>query len=159
MVDTTLLMDDTALSPKNDYVFKEIFSKNLEILSDFLRTVLGRTFEKNELKLLDPALSRDRPEDKFGVLDVRVETGLGESVDIEIQVRPQKVIWQRLKFYTYKMYVIQLKSGQSYANLHRTISILVADFNLFNNNAFHHRYELYDKMNNHVYPESEEIHI
>ncbi|MDR2209013.1 MAG: Rpn family recombination-promoting nuclease/putative transposase, partial [Azoarcus sp.] len=82
------------LSPRNDQVFKLIFgdAQNTGPLTDFLKATLDLPPEDLlDIVLVDPHLRGKKPDDKQGILDVKVKTATGKLVDIEIQVaeRPQ----------------------------------------------------------------------
>jgi predicted transposase/invertase (TIGR01784 family) len=110
--------------------------------------------------VVDPNLDREFIEDKLGVLDVKIHTGSGKVIDIEVQIRPQRSIWKRLLFYTSKMVVEQVKSGYQYEQIHRVISILIADFVMVAENAaYHTRFRLYDEHSGARFPDSIEIHV
>ena len=103
------------LSPTNDFVFKKVFGENLIVLEDFLKAVLDLpATEYKSLTVADSMLDRDFLDDKLGVLDVKVNTSSGKVIDVEVQVKPQRFIWQRMLFYTSKMVVEQMKSGYLY---------------------------------------------
>ncbi len=58
------------------------------------------------------------------------------------------------------MYVDQIRSGDDYAKLTRAISIIIVDFSFFTeDNAYHHRFRLFDAQNEVAYPGSIEINI
>jgi len=149
------------LSPTNDFVFKKVFGSNLEVLKDFLKAVLDLPAEEYEsLEVIDPNLNREFIEDKLGVLDVKVTTSSGKTVNIEVQVKSQRSIWKRMLFYTSKMVVEQVKSGYQYDQINRVISILIADFIMVKeNNAYHNRYRLYDENTKARFPDSLEINV
>ena len=108
----------------------------------------------------DPNLDREFLDDKLGILDVKVNTRSGKVIHIEVQVRPQRFIWQRMQFYISKMVVEQVKSGYQYDRINRVISILIADFFMVHeNNAYHNRFKLYDATNRVPYPDSIEINV
>jgi predicted transposase/invertase (TIGR01784 family) len=82
-------------------------------------------------------------EDKLGVLDVKVNTISGNVIDVEVQVKRQRSIWKRMLFYASKMIVEQVKSGYQYDQIHRVVSILIADFVMVTeNDACHNRFRL-----------------
>jgi hypothetical protein len=62
------------------------YSKN--ILSDFLKAVLPGLAQEEfeELAIADPHLKREFAGDKLEILDVKLRTKSGKSIDIEIQI-------------------------------------------------------------------------
>ena len=152
-------MDKSPLSPTNDFVFKKVFGENMVVLSDFLMSVLDLPAEEYQgLFVVDPHLSRDSIKDKLGVLDIQIKTRSGNTIDVEVQVRTQPAIWKRVQYYTSRMYVGQIKSGDKYFQLTRAISILIADFPLVKeNDEYHNRFRLYDERTGARFPDSIEI--
>jgi predicted transposase/invertase (TIGR01784 family) len=147
------------LLPTNDFVFKKVFGENRRILEDFLKSVLDLPPDEFKgLTVMNPDLEQEFIDDKLGVLDVKVNLRSGKVIDVEMQVRHQASIWQRMNFYTSKMVVEQLKSGFSYDKINRVISILIADFVMVvESAAYHHRFRLYDEKNGVRFPDSDEI--
>ncbi|MDR3176901.1 MAG: Rpn family recombination-promoting nuclease/putative transposase, partial [Desulfovibrio sp.] len=142
-------------------MFRKIFGENLNVLKDFLKAVLDLPAEDyKNLTVVDPNLDREYIEDKLGILDVKVTTGSGKVVDIEVQVKQQRSIWKRMQFYTSKMLVEQVKIGYQYDRITRAISILIADFVLIKENgAYHNCFRLYDEKTGMRYPDSMEINM
>lgn len=154
-------MDYKPLLPTNDFVFKKVFAENVMVLEDFLKAVLDLPEEEyKSLTVANPSLDRDFLDDKLGVLDVKVSTSGGKVIDVEVQVKPQRSIWQRMLFYTSKMVVEQVKSGYPYNRINRAISILIADFEMVRDSAsYHNRFRLFDENTKARYPESIEINV
>jgi predicted transposase/invertase (TIGR01784 family) len=125
------------LSLTNDYVFRKIFGqKDLGALSDFLSSVLDMpTDELVELYVDDPHLHREHEKGKDAELDVRVHTKTGEIINIEIQVNPEGAIKKRIAYYNSRIFSGQLKQGEPYSSLYRTISVIITDFILFPENT------------------------
>jgi predicted transposase/invertase (TIGR01784 family) len=154
-------MELKPLSPTNDFVFRKVFGENLTVLESFLKTVLDLPAEEYKgLTVVDPNLGRDFIGDKLGILDVKVNTRSGKIIDVEVQVKAQRSIWQRMLFYTAKMVVGQVKSGYQYDRINRAISILVADFVVIKeNDVCHNRFRLYDENTKVHFPDSIEINV
>jgi predicted transposase/invertase (TIGR01784 family) len=152
-------MELKPLSPTNDFVFRKIFGDNLNVLKDFLQAVLDLPAEDyKNLTVVDPNLDREYIEDKLGILDVKITTGSGKIIDIEVQVKHQRSIWKRMQFYTSKMIAEQVKTGHPYDRINRAISILIADFVMIKeNDAYHNCFRLYDEKTGARYPDSIEI--
>jgi predicted transposase/invertase (TIGR01784 family) len=136
------------LSPRIDVIFKILFGdgRDIDILTDFLKAVLKLPAEDYaEVSVVDPYLSRDLPEDKLGILDVKVKTKTGKIVDVEIQVDPHPQMRERVIFYQAKMITEQIGNGEGYAKIQRVISIIITDHVLIpENDTYHNRYTLRD---------------
>ena len=119
--------------PTNDYVFKRIFGYvgNEKITKALLNAILDERVTKVDLDK-NPITEKDLYDDKVGILDVRTTFNDQIDCDIEMQVTMQKEIAERILFYWSKMYVKNIHQGGNYADLKRTIVILITDFEMEN---------------------------
>ena len=153
-------MNKPPLSPTNDYVFKRVFGENLMVLADLLQAVLAMPVTQQDIRVVNPIFAADIKADKLSALDVKVETRDYGVIDVEIQVENYDDLWKRFQYYTARMYVDQIRSGDDYAKLTRAISIIIVDFSFFTHDkAYHHRFRMFDAQNNVAYPGSIEINI
>jgi predicted transposase/invertase (TIGR01784 family) len=105
-------------------------------------------------------LGREYPDDKLGVLDLKIYTSNKKIIDVEIQVRHQPSIWKRLLFYSAKLLVEQVKKGNQYQQINRVITIYIADHILIReSDAYHNRFRLYDENTHISFPDSIEINV
>ncbi|MDE6730108.1 MAG: Rpn family recombination-promoting nuclease/putative transposase, partial [Oscillospiraceae bacterium] len=58
-------------------------------------------------------------------------------INVELQVNSQRYFKKRTLFYWSKLYTSELKSGESYHNLKRTICINILDFNITDKKEYH----------------------
>ncbi|MBF0230575.1 MAG: PD-(D/E)XK nuclease family transposase [Desulfamplus sp.] len=155
-------MNDYLMSPKNDFVFKLIFGdeKNKHILIAFLTNVLNMSEgELADIKIINSELLREFKEDKKGILDVRAQTKDGEQINIEIQILPTEFMPERTLFYWAKMFVSQIKSGDTYDKLKRCITINIVDFECTPLKQLHSCYHLIEDNTGHKLTDIEEIHF
>ena len=119
------------LNIKTDYVFKRIFGRegNEQITKNFLSCILGEKVSDIELEK-NPILEKDLMDDKVGILDIKAEINKNTNVDIEMQIIDKKNSAKRILFYCSKLFIKSLKSGKDYNSLKKTISILIADYEL-----------------------------
>ena len=124
------------LDPKNDFIFQLLFGKqeNKDILIDLLNAVLKREgkdritdIESVENKKLDA----ERMMDKTCVLDVKARGTDGTIYNIEMQLTDKKNMGLRTTYYWSKMFVEQLKSGDKYQDLKKTITINILNYDIF----------------------------
>ena len=117
--------------PKMDIIFQAIFGEvgSENITKDFLEKILKRKIEKISLDK-NPILRRELKDDKLGVLDIITELDGKEKCNIEMQLIDKNNIIERMLYYWSKMYTRQIKAGDDYNKLERTIVILIADFNI-----------------------------
>ena len=119
------------LNIKTDYVFKRVFGYkgNEQITKNFLSCILGQKVSDIELEK-NPILEKDLIDDKIGILDIKAEINKSTNVDIEMQIIDKKNSAKRILFYCAKLFIRSLKSGKDYNSLKKTISILIADYEL-----------------------------
>ena len=117
--------------PKMDIIFQAIFGEvgSENITKDFLEKILKRKIEKISLDK-NPILRRELKDDKLGVLDIVTELDGKEKCNIEMQLIDKNNIIERMLYYWSKMYTKQIKAGDDYKKLEKTIVILIADFNI-----------------------------
>jgi len=150
------------LSPKNDFVFKLLFGepKRLNILKAFLQAVMDLPAEEyDRLVIVDPHLHRESPDDKLGVLDVKIHTTTGQVIDVEIQVKPHRRIWERILFYAARLTTEQMKAGLSYKEIKKAVSIIIVDSDITHEDPehYHHRFRLFDERTGYRFPDLFEI--
>ena len=116
-------------TPKIDVIFQVLFGEpdSQNITKDLLEKILGEKIEKVDLSK-NPILRREFPKDKLGVLDVVVEIDERESCDLEMQIVESEDIIERMLYYWGKLYTRNIKEGEDFGILKRTIVILIADF-------------------------------
>lgn len=140
-------MESTNLSPKRnrctddkfimiptvDVCFKNLMH-NAKVRKGFLAALLKVDPETiTETTLLPTILRQDYPDDKLGVLDVRVLLKDGRQFDIEMQVAYFEYWDARILFYLSKIFADQLKRGEPYENLKKCIHVSILDFIYFEN--------------------------
>ena len=150
------------LPPKSDVVFKMLFGdeRNKDILIDFLKAILNLSEEEYEyITITDPHLKREKIKDKLGIVDVKLTSASGKIIHIEIQVLEQEEIPERVTYYNAKMLTAQLKSGEEFDTLQKTISILITDFEIIEDKRkYHYAFELIDKETGVKFTDLIEIH-
>ncbi len=155
------MTDPILLLPKVDFVFKRIFGneKHPNVLISFLNAVLNPVDPIKSIILKDTTIEKESLESKFSRLDVKATTDKGEEINIEIQIKDEKNMIQRSLYYWSRMYYEQLKKGDVYDKLSRTICINLLDFNLLPCDKFHSVYRLKECQTNEELTDLEEIHF
>ena len=126
----SLLAQGKLLKPKLDVVFHALFREdNKELLgaltSDILREeVKIKTTDKNRYVDIEEA------NDKLGVMDLRAELEDGAHCIIEIQLKHCKNEPERILYYWADAYSRQIKRGDRFGKLQKTISIAILDHEL-----------------------------
>lgn len=114
------------LQPKNDIVFQTLFGRGREnITKAMLEDILKIKIHKIDLDK-NKDLLNDRKEQKNGRVDVRAVINDNVECDIEIQLATHEKMMEKFLYYWAKMYVANLKVGNDYRKLRKTISIIIA---------------------------------
>ncbi len=151
---------DYIMKPKVDFAFKELmYDETIRI--GFLAAVLAVPVgEIRSAVILNTELQRTHPEDKLGILDVRVSMNAGTEIDIEIQIAPMSIWADRSLFYLSKMYAAQISAGDSYRLLKKCISISILDFRLFaDSGEFYSCFHIREDTRHTLYTDKMEFHV
>ncbi|BAF60639.1 hypothetical protein PTH_2458 [Pelotomaculum thermopropionicum SI] len=147
----------------NDYAFKRIFGseEGKEALLGFLNAVfkLPPGKEITDLELLDRELDPEYLLDKAARLDILARTAGGVLVNVEIQIARQQDIDKRTLFYWARLYGGQLKSGQRFSELRKTININILGFDWFADGRYHHVFRVRDVETGELMNDHLEIHF
>jgi predicted transposase/invertase (TIGR01784 family) len=118
--------------PKVDFAFKLLFGdrRSKNILADFLKAVLPGLAQEEfeELTIADPHLKREFAGDKLEILDVKVRTAGGKSINIEIQISDMPEMRSRISYSLSNMITEQIGMGGHYSELKQAVSIVITDY-------------------------------
>lgn len=118
------------LKPKYDVVFQALFQGNKENITENLITdIIGEKVKIVEIKT-DETLVREYPDEKLGRLDLKTKFEDGTICQIEMQLANQKNLIERILYYWSKTYSGQIKRGESFSKLEKTIGIIITDFEI-----------------------------
>ena len=154
--------NDLLLSPKYDAVFHALFRKgNEKITKALIQDITEREYkiidmDKNVI-MYDGNVDR-----KNEVLDLKVELDDGEICNLEIQLANKKNFKERMLDYWARLYSGQLKKGDDYTKLKRTILIAIVNFNIkeFINEEYHTKWQIREERNKELILTNDfEIHI
>ena len=123
------------LDPKNDYVFKRLFSDAPELLTELINAVRQDQPPLEVVKVINPNILPKDLAGKFIFLDILAHDAHGRQYNIEMQVRCYLFWSARSTYYLARTLVQQLQGGQDYQVLKPVIGIHLLDFNLFTNPA------------------------
>ena len=153
------------VNPKIDLVFKKLFGteKNNQLLKSLVNSILPKDEQVVTLELKNPYNPSDYINGKITYLDIKATDENGKWYDIEIQVAPYDFFGMRLLFYWAKLYASQLKSGQTYDDLRKTIVISLIDFNYFKDpkgqEKYHRRIGLCDLDTKEIYEQTDGLEL
>ena len=150
----------TKIPITNDYIFKKIFAKkgNESILKDFLIGVLEIPIEKVKVEA-EVSLEKQLEENKLGRLDIVAVLNNNTIVNIEIQMVNLHNFIERSLYYWSGNYYNDLKAGENYQKVKRTIAINILDYELFEEGPFHEIARLKRDYQNKILTEKIEMHF
>lgn len=152
--------DSFIMHPTVDFCFKELM-ENAKVRQGLIAAILKKDPEEiQKTKLMPTILRKEYPEDKYGILDVRVLLKNGEQMDLEMQVVPFEFWFQRSFYYLSKMVTDQMKTGDTYDRIKPCIHVGILDFNFFENDTrCYHAGMFCDKETGEVLTDLLQIHI
>ncbi|MDR0947559.1 MAG: Rpn family recombination-promoting nuclease/putative transposase [Ruminococcus sp.] len=125
-------MDKLVVKPNLDVVFKAIFARNEDLLRDFLSLVLDNKPEDYEnITILNPEILPEQYNEKFPRLDLILKMQNGEKINIEMQNHDEHDYRQRSVYNQSRLFTRDLKRGDEYDDLTKTICINVLQIPLF----------------------------
>lgn len=136
------------LNRMNDALFKNIFAQNSDITLSLINSVFefqGSTLIL-DIEFIDRNLDADEDDGKEARLDLLGRSSDGTVINLEIQVAKQGYMGRRSLYYWSRLYN-ELKSGEEYTELKRTVAINILDFNLFDRKkypSYHSCFGVYD---------------
>ena len=148
------------MKPKVDFAFKELMADKI-VRIGFIAAVLAVPAGNiRSAVILNTELQRTHPEDKPGILDVRICLNDETEIDIEIQINPLSIWADRSLFYLSKMYAAQISAGDSYRLLKKCISISILDFRLFaDSGEFYSCFHIREDTRHTLYTDKMEFHV
>lgn len=115
------------LSPKNDYVFRYLFGEegDEELLTSLISAILEEEIKQTSIR--NPYILKFYFETKECILDIRAETDENVLVNIEMQLGNSPELLNRILLNWSRLYAGQMKQGDTYLVLKKTITILILD--------------------------------
>ena len=115
------------LKPKIDVVFHSLFrEENKKLLESLISAAL-----KEKVKVITTDKNRyletKDVNEKLGILDLRVELEDSKQCLVELQLEPCKNENDRFLYYWANSYARQVKRGDKFYNLNKTISLIIVD--------------------------------
>ena len=112
----------------NDYFFKAFLQRNENALRGILCAILSMKPEEiTSLRITNPISEGDAIDDKNMILDVKLEVNHKQIINLEMQVENWGNWPERSLTYLCRMFD-QLKSGEDYKSVKKTIHIGILDF-------------------------------
>lgn len=151
------------LSLLDDIIFRIVFGSKSSppILRALLNALLGLMGPDRiaSLEILSPSPDKEHILAKGVILDIRARDSRGRQYNIEVQLAAQAAYAERTVYYVTRMFTDQLKAGDPYTNLCKTIGISLCDFILFPEfEDLHSIYRLHDVEHDRLLTDILELH-
>lgn len=149
---------------KADFAFKRMFGQpdGEAVLVAFLNALLGPEQRARiaSVRILNTDLEREHESDKKAVVDLLARTDGGELTHVEIQVTDHPHLANRQLYYWSRIYAKQMEKGRPYADLRRTISILISNVNVLPQTKRHHSvFGLLERQEHFALTDVIELHV
>ena len=144
----------------NDFFFKVFLQRNKTALRGLLCAMLSMKSEKiTDIVVTNPIQEGDTVDDKNVILDIKVEVNKSQIINLEMQVENLGNWPERSLTYLCRMFD-QLKSGEDYKNVKKTIHIGILDFTPKDfPHIFYSNYFLYNPQTGHKYSDKLGIYM
>lgn len=147
-----------SINPRVDIAFKKIFGveENKDILIALLNAIVSQEDQLDDLEVLNPYNERNFKGDKLSILDIKARNKHTKTYFlIEMQIAEEMAYHKRSLYTWARMYANQLKAGNPYDELRKTIAVHILNFTfihyeaekgwtVFAPNKYHHRFVLTD---------------
>jgi predicted transposase/invertase (TIGR01784 family) len=145
---TIHLTPETLLDPREDPVFKAIFTKDTPASRGALKSLVS-AYVHQELDILTvianepPVNNKDDRQIRY---DIACVFNDGEKADVEMTLYPGTFEARRMEYYLARLHCAQeLKGDPDYAGVKRSYQISFLGDNLFNDNVIVHTFEYHDR--------------
>lgn len=140
-------LDLRGINLRNDIIFKYVFASadSESILISLLNAIFTHSGQPliTAITYLNPFNIKESLDEKSTVLDIKATDEDGRMYNIEMQVKKEPQFIERIIYYNARLFSGQLKKGETYNSLKKTISIAITDFNLFpDENDYHNIFRL-----------------
>ena len=144
----------------NDFFFKVFLQRNETALRGLLCAMLSMKSEEiTDIVVTNPIQEGDTVDDKNVILDIKVEVNKSQIINLEMQVENLGNWPERSLTYLCRMFD-QLKSGEDYKNVKKTIHIGILDFTPKDfPHIFYSNYFLYNPQTGHKYSDKFGIYM
>lgn len=116
---------------KLDIIFKKLFTSDADVLKAFISDILDIPKDDiGQITVENPNIIPSMLNGKQSQLDLKMSVD-DKIVNVEIQLCDKGNFRERSVYYWSKMFSDELKKGDDYSELKKTISINIMNFNLF----------------------------
>jgi len=145
-----------------DGIFKLYFEnpRNLPELRRFLRAYLEISDDDlSTIQVLNPGLLKDDISEKGFTVDLLLKTKSGNALHIEMQTSEHTNYKERFQLYNARKAGQQIKVGEKYSKVRRTISLIVTDFPVFDDSEKSHERIVMRRENGKIFTNVQELNF
>ncbi len=141
------------VNPKIDLVFKKLFGSegNQDLLKSLINSMLPENEKLKTITLLNPYNLPDYLEGKMTILDIKATDEKGKMYDIEMQISVHDYFGASAWYYWARSFSLQLEKGKHFKHLNKTIVISIVNFNMFDDELYHHNFVPKERTTNQFY--------
>jgi predicted transposase/invertase (TIGR01784 family) len=134
------------IDPTVDCVFKALFGQeeNKDLLIHFLNAILKPEAPITDITYINPINDPRSEDEKLTIIDIRAVDTAHTTHHIEMQLRNHRALPERMLYNWSSIYQRLITSGQDFDQLTPVISIWLLGFNLLDNPAHHHHFQVSD---------------
>jgi predicted transposase/invertase (TIGR01784 family) len=151
----------------SDFVFKAVFGREEEkackiLLMDFLNDILELEGDKTitEIQYMNPFNLKAFEVDKLSVLDIKVKTGTGERLNIEMQVNDTRHYRKRSLYYWSRLYGETISEAEKYSELKKSIMINIMDCSIiYESDKYHTIFNVMEQEEHFMLVDDLEMHF
>ncbi|MBC7958638.1 MAG: Rpn family recombination-promoting nuclease/putative transposase [Vallitaleaceae bacterium] len=158
--------NEILLSIQNDMVFKAVFGRDNEkckiILADLLNSILDLKGHQRiqELVYQNPFNLQSIPTDKLSIMDIKVQTGTGEWIDIEMQMSAANEYRKRSLYYWANLYKDSLSSAENFQKLKKCIVInITGNKCIQESNCYHTHFQILESTEHFILTDHLSMHF
>lgn len=145
-----------------DGIFKMYFEdpRNLPELRRFLKAYLELSDDDlSTIQILNPGLLKDDFNDKGFTVDLLLTIKSGDSLHIEMQTNDHTNFKERVQLCNARKAGQQVKVGETYSQVKRTISLVVTNFPVFSDNKKFHEKILMRREDGEIFTNVQELNL
>ena len=149
------------VNPRIDLAFKRIFGveQNKDLTISLINSIVSEQDKVKDITLLNPYNPQHFYEDKLSILDIKAQGCNGRLFNIEVQITDEADYDKRALYYWAKLYTDQLKKGDDYGKLEKTIGIHILNIpSIFETKKYHNKFILKEQIEDFVFFKDIELH-
>ena len=150
------------LSLKLDAVLKLYFARkeNEEQLRQFLKATVQLSDDSlATIDIKNPILTKQHVQEKDFIVDIHLTSATGELIILEMQIQDHDGFIDRMVSYNARDFASQLRRGENYVKLKSAISLVIVDFEMFDDTDDYYEHILFRRKNRKIFTKAQQFFI